>query len=160
MAGLTDLVLLAMLVLANGAPVAVQVICGRRCAWTLDDLLPPLVAPGTVIFGHHKTLRGIGAAIVASTAVAWAVEWPLWLGALVGTLAMLGDLGSSAWKRRRGVVPGDSVPGLDQIPESLLPVLGAAPFLPLGPADVAAIVAGFCVIEWLLTSVWRRQRGT
>jgi len=154
----TDLVLLAMLVLANGAPVALQAGCGHRCAWTLDDLLRPALGPQTVVFGHHKTLRGIGAAVVASTAVAWAVDWPLWLGALVGTLAMLGDLGSSAWKRRRGVAPGGPVPGVDQIPESLLPMLGAACFLSLGPADIAAIVAGFCVLEWLLTSLWQRGR--
>ena len=49
---------------------------------------------------------------------------------------MLGDLFSSFLKRRLSFTSGDAVPGLDQIPEGLLPFLLIAPYYSLSPGYV------------------------
>ena len=59
------------------------------------------------------------------------------MGVLVGTMAMAGDLLSSFVKRRLGLAPSSQAIGLDQIPESLFPLLAACLLLPLTALDVA-----------------------
>ena len=58
------------------------------------------------------------------------------MGVLVGTMAIPGDLLSSFVKRRLGLVPSSQAIGLDQIPESLFPLLAARLLLPLTALDV------------------------
>jgi CDP-2,3-bis-(O-geranylgeranyl)-sn-glycerol synthase len=52
-------------------------------------------------------------------------------------MAMAGDLLSSFVKRRLGLAPSSQAIGLDQIPESLFPLLAACLLLPLTALDVA-----------------------
>src|SRR5208337_5278763 len=54
-------------------------------------------------------------------------------------------------KRRLGLRPSDKSLGLDQVPESLLPAVACARYLPLGSFDVAAIVLLFFVGQVLLS---------
>ena len=154
MAWRVDLLLLGLLLAANGAPVLVAVLCGRRGAWTLDGL----IGRGRALFGAHKTLRGIAAAVLAASATAYWLGQSAALGAAIGALAMVGDLASSFAKRRLGIMPGVQAPGLDQLPESLLPALAAVPVLGLGPWDVAVVVVGFGLLESVLSWLWRRAR--
>ena len=56
---------------------------------------------------------------------------------------MIGDLTASFVKRRLGYASSDMALGLDQVPESLLPVLALAPFLGLTLWDIAAVVLIF-----------------
>jgi len=58
---------------------------------------------------------------------------------MVALMAMLGDLFSSFLKRRMGLAPSCQAIGLDQIPESLLPMLACWFFLPLTIVDATAI---------------------
>lgn len=152
----TALYLLLMLTVANGAPIVAAVLCAGRCAWSVDDVIG--MANGRVtrplVFGGHKTVRGMAAAIVAAVAAGYGYGWPVWIGLLAGAAAMLGDLGSSFIKRRMNIPPGGSVLGIDQVPESLLPSLAVAIPLRLTLLDVAAVVGGFVVIELLLTRCW------
>jgi hypothetical protein len=56
---------------------------------------------------------------------------------LVAFTAMIGDLLSSFVKRRLGMIESSRFTGLDQIPESFLPLLACMLLLPLTPLDVA-----------------------
>ncbi len=64
---------------------------------------------------------------------------------------MAGDCLSSFIKRRLGLGASDKSLGLDQVPESLLPAVACALYLPLGFFDVAAIVLLFFVGQVLLS---------
>ena len=58
---------------------------------------------------------------------------------------MVGDLFSSFLKRRLGFASADQAIGLDHIPESLLPLLACAFFLPLNLFDVLVATLIFVV---------------
>jgi uncharacterized protein len=82
-----------------------------------------LLLDGRPLFGKHKTIRGVLAGIITGGLIGPALGFPLWLGLGAGCLSMLGDLLSSFFKRRFSFSSGDAVPGLDQIPEGLLPFI-------------------------------------
>ena len=62
-------------------------------------------------------------------------------------MAMAGDLFSSFVKRRLGLPPSSRALGLDQIPESLLPLLVCRQSLSLTALDIGLAVAIFFVGE-------------
>jgi CDP-2,3-bis-(O-geranylgeranyl)-sn-glycerol synthase len=136
---IVDLVLL--LALANGAPIVATRLMGGRLARPVDG--GARWFDGRPIFGASKTIRGLVVA-VAATALAAAVVGLGWrLGAMVGGLAMAGDLCSSFLKRRMGLPPASRATGLDQVPESLLPLIGCAEVFALTAGEIAAVVAVF-----------------
>jgi CDP-2,3-bis-(O-geranylgeranyl)-sn-glycerol synthase len=65
------------------------------------------------------------------------------IGALVGSAAMSGDLFSSFLKRRIGLPVSSRVVGLDQVPESLFPLLACRSALSLTVWDIAVTVLAF-----------------
>jgi CDP-2,3-bis-(O-geranylgeranyl)-sn-glycerol synthase len=67
------------------------------------------------------------------------------VGLVVALSAMAGDLVSSFLKRRMGLRPSSQAIGLDQIPESLLPLLAARWLLPVTILDVLMGTALFLV---------------
>jgi CDP-2,3-bis-(O-geranylgeranyl)-sn-glycerol synthase len=79
------------------------------------------------------------------------LDWKI--GALVALMAMSGDLVSSFVKRRMGRPPSSRAIGLDQVPESLLPLLACTLFLPLGFLDVMVTVTLFFIGELALSRV-------
>src|SRR5664279_6453728 len=115
--------LLVLLTLANGAPVVAKKMFGDRFNLSLDGGLAFL--DGRPLFGKSKTIRGIVVAILVTAAVAPLIGLSLATGAIVAAAAMAGDLLSSFTKRRLGFKPSSQALGLDQIPESLLPMLAA-----------------------------------
>lgn len=134
---------LLLLLLANGAPVAAKKLLGSRYAWPLDLGLG--FADGRPVFGRSKTLRGVTLALVASAAAAPLLGLDRRVAAEAGGLAMAGDLMSSFVKRRLGRPASSRATGLDQIPEALLPLLGAGGELGLGLVDIGLGVAAFCL---------------
>ncbi len=125
---------------ANMSPVLIQ------------NHLQPLAKPvdggmmlgGRPLFGDHKTWRGLivaaitgGVFFMAQQALAFQVpltenwapfdlrELPWWLGFVMGTGAILGDLVKSFFKRRFAVAPGKSWIPFDQIDF----IVGAAIFV-------------------------------
>ena len=76
-----------------------------------------------------------------------------WLfGAVFGGLAMLGDSVSSYTKRRLGYLTSCAMPVLDQLPESLLPLLGTQPMSGAAMEIVVAATA-FFILDLLLSSL-------
>jgi CDP-2,3-bis-(O-geranylgeranyl)-sn-glycerol synthase len=75
------------------------------------------------------------------------------IGVLVGSFAMAGDLFSSFCKRRLGVPSSSRASGLDQVPESLLPLLACRDLLGLTAADIVVCVVMFVAGEVVLSRV-------
>ena len=66
-------------------------------------------------------------------------------------VAMAGDLFSSFLKRRMNVPAGGKATGLDQVPESVFPLLACRIVLPLTTVDIVVGTATFFVGELLLS---------
>jgi hypothetical protein len=137
--------ILVLLTLANGAPVVAKKIFGDRFNRPLDGGLA--FPDGRPLLGASKTIRGLVAAMLATSAAAPLIGVSPATGAIVAAAAMAGDLASSFVKRRLDFKPSSQALGLDQIPESLLPMLAVSEALPLGTLDIAAGVAIFFVAE-------------
>jgi hypothetical protein len=141
--------LLVLLVLANGIPLLARTLIGDRWSAPIDG--DRRFVDGRPIFGRSKTIRGAALAIMATSAAAplLGLEWRI--GAVVGTLAMAGDLFSSFCKRRLGLPPSTPALGLDQIPEALFPLLACRVLLPLPISGLALVAALFFTGEVVLS---------
>jgi CDP-2,3-bis-(O-geranylgeranyl)-sn-glycerol synthase len=146
--------LLILIAVANGMPVLAKKLFGESFAYPLDggarffDERP--------IFGPSKTVRGLVLSLLITPlfAVLLGLQWEL--GALIAGAVMAGDLLSSFIKRRMGLAPSSQAFGLDQIPESLFPLLASRWLLPVSFIDVAVGVAIFLVAAPLLSRVFFR----
>jgi len=143
---------LALLALANGAPVLLNRVLGPRWSYPVDGGIT--LYDKQPLFGSSKTLRGILSSAIITTAGAMILGIPWTIGLLIGALAMAGDLVSSFTKRRLRLPPGGRATGIDQIPEALFPALACRIPLNLTLLDIAAIVAIFFVSEILLSIVF------
>ena len=141
--------LLILLMLANGTPVIAKKMLGGHYSHPLDGNLT--FADGRPIFGRSKTIRGILLAVAVTTAGAPLIGLGWSIGLLVGSFAIAGDLFSSFCKRRLGLPSSSRASGLDQIPESLLPLLACRDLLALTVADIVVCVAMFVIGEVVLS---------
>jgi hypothetical protein len=146
--------LLLLLTIANGAPVLAKKMWGGVLGQPLDAGLRFL--DRRPVFGPTKTARGVLVAVAATTAVAPLVGIAWWIGLLIGTTAMAGDLLSSFIKRRLDRPPSSRALGLDHIPESLVPLLACREPLGLTAADIAIVVAAFFAGAVILSRVLYR----
>jgi CDP-2,3-bis-(O-geranylgeranyl)-sn-glycerol synthase len=106
---------------------------------------------GRPFFGKSKTVRGILLSILLTTAGAPILGMDLAIGARVAIAAMAGDLLSSFLKRRLNLPSSSQAMGLDQVPESLFPMLACRASLSLTIADIALGVGVFFVLELILS---------
>ena len=113
-------ILVSLAVVANAAPVVCSLLMGQRWNTPVDGGLE--LYDQRPLLGPSKTLRGLLASLLATALVAPMLGLSPFTGAAFASLAMLGDIFSSFLKRRLGIAPGRSVPVLDQLPESLLPL--------------------------------------
>ena len=150
------LVLLLLLMAANGAPILAQRLLGPRFALPLDGGL--VLSDRRRLLGESKTLRGVLSALLLTPLVAMILGEPPWLGGVIALGAMLGDALSSFLKRRLGRAPSSQALGLDQIPEALLPLLLVSGPLALDGLTLGALVLAFLVLELLLSRVLYRLR--
>jgi CDP-2,3-bis-(O-geranylgeranyl)-sn-glycerol synthase len=141
--------LLILLMLANGTPVIAKKMLGGHYSYPLDGDLT--FADGRPIFGRSKTIRGIALAVLVTTTGGPLIGLGWRIGLLVGSFAMAGDLLSSFCKRRLGLPSSSRASGLDQIPESLLPLLACRDLLGLTAADILVCVVMFVVGEVVLS---------
>jgi len=146
-----ELKLLILLIIANGAPILARNLLGERFNWPVDG--GRTTASGAPLLGPSKTLRGLLFSILltALSAPLLDIEWR-W-GATIGGLAMLGDLAASFTKRRLGYAPSSQADGLDQIPESLVPLALIAPVFQLGFWQVMMMVAAFYLAVPLISRI-------
>jgi CDP-diglyceride synthetase len=140
---------LVLLMLANGTPVIAKKLLGNHYSYPLDGNLT--FGDGRPLFGRSKTIRGIVLAVVVTTVGAPLIGLGWRTGLLVGSFAMLGDLFSSFSKRRLNLPSSSRASGLDQIPESLFPLLACRNLLGLAPADIVVCLAMFFVGEVVLS---------
>jgi CDP-diglyceride synthetase len=141
--------LLVLLILANGSPVVTKRVFGNRFAQPLDwNLTFP---DGRPLFGSSKTIRGVLVSIVVTSGSAPLLGLELKIGFVVGITAMAGDLLSSFLKRRLGLPASSRATGLDQIPESLFPLLACRNALSLTAVDIIFTTLIFLVGEVVLS---------
>ena len=140
---------LMLLGIANGTPVFATWFFGKRFASPLDNGLK--LPDGRPLPGPSKTVRGLLLSVICTALVAplFGFEWIT--GAGLASASMCGDLLSSFTKRRLGLRAHSQALGLDQVPESLLPLLLLQNKIGLGYSDIAIIVAAFIVLELLLS---------
>jgi len=142
---------LLLLTLANGSPVVAKKLFGSRFALALDGGVS--FFDGRPVFGASKTVRGLVASTVVTAIGATVLGLSFQLGALVAIAAMAGDLFSSFLKRRMNLPPSSQSLGLDQVPESLFPLLACRDMLGLNYADVFLTVWIFLVGELAISRV-------
>jgi CDP-archaeol synthase len=150
--------LLVLLTLANGSPVIATRIFGEKFAIPIDG--NARFVDGRPLLGASKTIRGIVVSLLVTALGAILLGLQFWLGLLVASTAMVGDLLSSFLKRRCHLASSSKATGLDQIPESLFPLLACRSVLSLTALDIAAGCAIFFVGEILLSRLffWLRLR--
>jgi len=145
----------SLIVVANGGPVLFERLMGPHFAGPIDAGI--ILRDGHPLLGPSKTWRGLAAAIFLTALAAVLISLPWRAGGLVAVCAMGGDCLSSFVKRRLGLEARSIAFGLDQVPESLLPALASAAYLPLGPVDVFAIVSVFTIGHWAISRLVRER---
>jgi hypothetical protein len=109
------------------------------------------------LLGDHKTWRGAVAAVLTCAPAAALFGYPVGLGIAFAGLALAGDAASSLIKRRLRLEPGAEIPGLDQIPEALTPLLALSTPLGIGAGAVCALTVVFTLAD-LAAMPLRRPR--
>jgi hypothetical protein len=142
---------LLLVTVANGVPVLAKKLLGARLAQPLD--FGSMLWDGRPLLGPSKTVRGVVLAVLFCGLVSLVVGPDFGTGLLIGLVAMAGDLISSFIKRRLGRASSSMAPGLDQVPESLLPFLAVSNRLGLSTADIVVGVAAFWVGEVILSRI-------
>jgi len=142
--------LLFLLLVANGAPILLKRVLGDCGNWPID-LGWKLPVDDRPLLGSSKTWRGLLVAVLCAGMTAPIMNMPIRIGLLIGLWAMLGDLLSSFMKRRAGLSPGAMALGLDQIPESLMPLLAVRTEVGISLATTGVLVLLFLVTELVLS---------
>ena len=148
---LIDFELLLLIIVANGTPLLGTALLGTLGDWPVDGGL--ILADGHRLLGRSKTWRGILLALSAAALMAWLLSIQAQLGVLIGCMAMLGDMLSSFIKRRLGMASSSMAFGLDQVPESLLPLLAVKPTFNLSWLGIVETVLGFIALELTLSQI-------
>ena len=146
--------LLLLLGVANASPVVAARLLDPRWRTPLDGAIR--FFDGRPVLGPSKTVRGAIAAILVTALAAPVLSISLGVGALIGATAMTGDALSSFTKRRLGIASSGRATGLDQIPESLLPLLVVQAPLHLSFFQVLSITVIFFALEIPLARLFYR----
>lgn len=142
---------------ANGAPILVRIFLhGPRFNYPLDCNIH--FFDGRPLLGHSKTFRGFVAALITTPVIALALDISFAVGLIIALFSMLGDIFSSFIKRRLGWPPSSRALGLDQVPESLFPLLACnikafqQSFI-LQWTEILLVVLLFFILELLLSKI-------
>jgi CDP-archaeol synthase len=142
--------LLFLIVVANLAPIIGQRLLRNRCASPLDCGLRFL--DGRPLLGPSKTWRGYMFSIPITSACAWVEGLDMTTGLVFSLAVLLGDSVTSFIKRRLGMVSGGRAPGLDQVLESLLPLLMVQHRFDLALSGILGVVMAFIILNLIF---WR-----
>jgi len=148
------LLALLLVVTANATPWLLAVGFGDRGAAPLDHGL--VLPDGKRLLGAHKTWRGLIGGTLACACVGAATGVGFGIGALFGMIALAGDAAASFVKRRADLAPGSEVPGLDQLPETLLPMWVLAPQLRLTWIDIIVVACAFMLLDGVTARIRHR----
>lgn len=146
--------LMALLIIANGTPILARKIMGSRLAYPVDA---SIVWPdGRPVFGPSKSWLGLISSLPVTIGLGLLLSFSWSIGLAIAAGAMLGDLLSSFIKRRLGIAPSDMAIFLDQVPESLIPLLLVMQPLQLSLPDIIGLTLAFIVIELILSRILYR----
>lgn len=134
---------------ANGAPILARIAVADRWAQPVDA--HRRFIDDRPLFGPSKTWRGIFAALLCTPCAAFVLGLAPSTGLLIAATAMAGDLLSSFVKRRLHLPPSSMALGLDQIPESLLPLLAVQDQFDLEWVNIAQLSLAFIALELMLS---------
>ena len=148
--------ILFLLFLANGTPVIGKKILGSRLAYSLDG--GKKFFDGRALFGNSKTIRGIISSVLVTSGGAVLIGYSIQTGALFSIASLSGDLISSFIKRRLDLPPSSRALGVDQLPESILPLLFCWQALNLDMPTAVAVVVIFFIGEIILSRVLYRLK--
>jgi CDP-2,3-bis-(O-geranylgeranyl)-sn-glycerol synthase len=148
--------LLLLLISANGTPILLQKALGPRLDRPLDGGL--VLRDGRRLLGRSATIRGVVGAVLVTAGAASLLGHGARTGAIIGLASMAGDALSSFVKRRAGLAPGDRATGLDQIPESLLPLVAVSGRYGLDWLDITALVTAFTLFDVVASRILYRLR--
>lgn len=147
--------ILLLIVIANSAPVAARLIFSHYGSTSID--LGHRLKDGQYLFGSTKTWRGLLSAIILTSLFTCLLDDTIISGLIISISAMLGDLLSSFIKRRLSIPSSKNVILLDQLPESLFPVLiYALSIRPLELIEVIVIITLFIIIDSGLSTLLNR----
>ena len=141
--------LLLLLITANGAPILLHKLCGACAAAPIDA--GRRFRDGRRWLGDSKTWRGLAAAALLTPLAALLLQLPMTAGVVIAIMARLGDLLSSFIKRRLNIPSSGMALGLDQIPESLLPLLAVRDQFSLSVAEIVELSVAFLAVELVLS---------
>lgn len=147
---------LGLIATANVIPPVTSFLFGAKFSRPVDAAV--VWFDGRPLLGPSKTVRGILFAVTSAALVGHLMGLGASLGAMAGMSAMAGDTASSFCKRRMGLMSSAPAPGLDQIPESLLPAIVCAGPLNMSWYDIIAVVFLFALGDALLSPGYRRCR--
>ncbi len=152
---LDNVSLLILIIVANGAPVLAAYLPGHWLRGPLDR--GRTWHDGRRLLGHSDTVRGVIASLLLTTVAALLLHQPASIGLMIAFFAMLGDAVSSFVKRRLGLGNGARAFGLDQVPESLLPLLAVKSHYALTWLDILIVVSCFVLFSALISPLRRKH---
>ena len=141
--------LLIVLIAANGAPILGRLL--MKDYWKTPIDLGARFIDERPWLGPSKTYRGVVCAVVTAGLFAEVMALPFEIGLFLGVLAMFGDAVSSFLKRRLGLPSEAMAIGLDQIPESLIPLMGVKAMYGLSWSGIGLTVGAFLLLELLIS---------
>ncbi len=140
------------LFLVNSLPPIVAVLMSDRYGFAVDG--GKMWFDGRPIFGSHKTFRGIAAGVTGGTLTFSLLGVSWWVAGIAALLAMTGDLVSSFIKRRSTLASGEEAIILDQIFESLFPLLFLNQYLLLNLKQNVVIILLFIITAHWSSRLW------
>ena len=145
---------LLLIVVANAAPVIAALIFSNHGTLAID--FGKKLKDQQYIFGVTKTWRGLLSSILITSLTAMVLGFSYITGVYIAVFSMLGDLLSSFIKRRFKKNSSTRIIFLDQIPESLLPVIFMTQLIMLNLMQAIAIIISFIIIELILSTLFLR----
>ena len=141
--------ILFLLAVANGAPVAGKRLFGARFSAPMD--FGARFIDGKPLLGSSKTWRGLIFSVVLTGLCAMPLGMGFFYGAFFAFFSMAGDIFSSFIKRRLGMPSSSMALGLDQLPESLFPLLAFYRYFSLTIIELSLVLIVFFVGELLVS---------
>ncbi len=145
--------LVLFLIGVNFLPLVAHLLFHERFRWPVDGGLR--WRDGRPLFGPHKTLRGILAALAGGAMAAPIMGIGYGTAVAAAALAMAGDLATSFVKRRTDHPSGSPMFALDHALEGLLPLLLLVPALGLAPGVGALALAAFVLLGYGGARLWQ-----
>ena len=145
-----ELQLLALLLVTNGLPILGNYILGSKNR-PLDGGYK--LTDKQHLFGPSKSWGGLLFSVSLTPFAALAIGQEMLFGLYFSLAAMAGDLVSSFLKRRLKLPSSARCYGIDQIPESLLPLLVSTHYLNIDSKQIFLTIILFIIAAVLLSRI-------